>query len=260
MKKSYFLSLFLTIPALGFAQQKHEIGFVVTAGIYTLPSQKTDYTDNVAGSRNTFQQEAGETYSLGLWYARRMGNYIRISGELLYRRATVGSQEGHYSEYYDGGFIQQYVYKQSQQITENSLSLPIKIHLSFRKNGKTTLAFGAGIARLFSAERNGQTESRFGATPMANYTFPRIPTNWEDFNMEKTLTAGIFHRLDANTSIGLEYTFEQSSARQYTTFLPNIGIVDCFCYGYYLAPPANMNSFSISLRHNILKNPASLKK
>ncbi len=256
MKKSYFLPLFIAISASVFAQQNHEFGFVAKVGSYALPYQKKENTSNVAGSWNTFQQRPGETYTFGLWYAQRLSDYVRISGELLYRRASIVSEERHFSEYYDNGILHLYDYRQHQQITENNLSLPVKLHISFQKNGKTTLALGAGLSRAFSGNILGTTSFKYGQNPLSTYSFPLQNFGWEQFELEKTLTAGLFHRLDAKTAIGLEYSFEQSDNLQYASYLPGSALVDCMCYGYYTIPIRNMNSFSVSLKHNILGEKA----
>lgn len=256
MKKNYFLLLFLTLSAPVFAQQNHEFGFVAKVGTYALPYQKKENTSNVAGDWNTFQQRPGDTYTFGLWYAHRLSDYVRISGELLYRRASIVSEEGHFSEYYDNGILQHYEYRQNQKITENNLSLPVKLYVSFQKNGNTTLALGAGLSRVFSGNILGTTSFKYSQNPSSSYSFPLQNFGWEQFELEKTLTAGLFHRLDAKTSIGFEYTFEQSSSRQYAGYLPSLALVDCMCYGYYTIPIRNMNSFSVSLKHNILGEKA----
>lgn len=252
VKVGLSMLLFLSCSTLMFSQQKNEMGFVGKVGTYTLPSQKTDYFVDAPGYRNTYRQNAGQTYTFGLWYARQLSPYVRFSGELLYRRASVGTEEGYYSEYFDGTFKRFSNYIQKQQINENSISLPIKAHISFRKNGKTALAVGFGLSRVFSAEVLGETYFEYDGGQESTFAFPGMRSDWSQFKMEKTLTAGLYHRLDAKTSLGLEYSFEQSSQRKYLNNLPSLTLVDCICYGYYTIPPSNMNSISVSLKHNIL--------
>ncbi|MFN0036236.1 MAG: hypothetical protein ACKVUS_14325, partial [Saprospiraceae bacterium] len=178
MKKIYFLSLFLSLATLAFSQQKNEFGFVVKAGNYAIPSEKKEYQpfNNGGNSWTTSAQKAGETYTFGLWYARRLSGHVRLSAELLYRRASVLNKQGSYYDYFDGIQIQRSEYLQTQHINENSLSLPIKLHFSFKKEGRTTFALGGGFSRVFAAEVGGQNESQYGFDEKRAYQFPQMPS------------------------------------------------------------------------------------
>ncbi|MFN0036235.1 MAG: hypothetical protein ACKVUS_14320 [Saprospiraceae bacterium] len=254
MKKIYCLSLCFALATLAFSQQKNEFGFVVKVGTYAIPSEKTEHFNNGYEGRSTYAQKAGETYTFGLWYSRRLGNRVRLSGELLYRHASFSNKDGWYSSHFDQTALGYSGRERFQQINDHSLSLPVKLLFSFKKNGKTTLALGGGISRVFAADVSGEEKYQASAD-LATY-FHKMYAGWKDFNTEINLTAGLFHRLDSKTSIGLEYTFEETAERYYSAFYSQIALDGCGCFGpcvgYYFLFPHNMNSFSLSLRHNIL--------
>lgn len=259
MKNFYLLLLFSSLATLTVAQQKPEFGFVAKFGTYAIPSSKTEssaYGSNT--SQSTFTQKLGQTQSIGFWSAVPIGKYVRLSAELLYRRGTFSNSQAYFSEYFDGASSLRFWSTQNQSIHENTLSLPIKIHLTFKENGKTTFAFGGGLSRIFSATVRSSNEykqspSSYPYPPSYPYPFPIVRSNWSDFEIGFNMTAGLHHRLDNKTSIGIEYTFEKSPEQGYSYLsLSSLAIVDCLCYDYYLMRHSNMNSFSVSLRHNIL--------
>lgn len=243
------LPLLLCLATLAFSQQKHEFGFVVKAGNYAIPSKKT-VVSNYEITTTTITGKAGRAYIIGIWHSLALGSHIRLSGELLYRSSSFVNEEHIYSSWVFEGD-----YERSEQIQETSarsLSLPIKLHFSFKKHGKTSLAIGGGISRDFAVSIYEKTKWQYSPWPEASNSYDLRYTNWKAFANTYNLTAGVHYRIDPKTSLGLEYTFEKSTKplKAYSN-LP-ILCPDCDFYYMMLIPRPNMNSFSVFLRHNIL--------
>ena len=115
------------------------------------------------------------------------------------------------------------------------------------------MSIGAGLSHAFAS--NIYTQSKYQSDPFPeslNESSTKF-AQWDFFDMHYNLTAGFHYRLDPKTSLGIEYTFEKFTYPQAQG--PNVflkPVTDCICYYYEPGLRPNMNSFSVSLRHNIL--------
>ncbi len=250
-KDFYLLPILLCFATHVFAQQKPEFGFVVKAGNAGWPTNKSDLYYSYQFTRNTGRRNIGRTFTMGVWYSIPLSKRVRLSTELLYRYSTQKSELSfwHPVSGGGGGFPPYYSNHQTHHMNHSSLSLPVKLHFPFSENGKTTFVLGAGISQFFALNTAVLYEYE-----EVNGTF--FPDNYEEnrligrskFRLNYNLTAGLFRRLDPKTAIGIEYTFVRTH-RPYH-FFPTC---DCFCIcetSFVRIP--NLNSFSLSLRHNIL--------
>jgi len=262
MKKIYFylnpnkvigIGFLLLLPGLavsGFAQRKSEFGFLVKAGNYTFPSQKTEhsYVYSSSASTNTLTIQPGAVYSLGFWQAIRLSDHFRLSGELLYRFSSFSGRKQEFNVFPDGN----YRLDERRKFDERSLSLPIKLHYSWNKDGKLSLALGGGISRFLSSRvfirstaRSFQLVEKITEIN-SNYANPIHQKN--SYN----LCASLNYRLDPNTTLGFEYTFEKAPRFSYPDIYFIIDPISDLIF--YLPEPSAypaMKSFSVSLKHNI---------
>ena len=250
MKKIYTLALCLSFSTLAFSQQKSEFGFVVKVGNHALPSTRFEndsYSTNASINTTTFK--AGEVYTIGIWQSFPLNNHFRLSGELLGRFSSFTNRKKEATFYTGGSFHNQ----ETEKNHEISVSLPIKLQYFFKKDGKTSVAIGAGFSRLFSS--NVYLQSRAESSPLSEFsgTYTSTYSIKDAGSNQLSLSAGFYYRLDAKTSLGFEYTFERATKSYHpNTFFPLNPSID---FLYYLPKPRlipNMNSFSVSLRHNIL--------
>ena len=250
MKKLYFVPLFLSITTLAFSQRKPEFGFIVKAGNYALPYHNTEYKTQYGGI-NTYSltYNPGSIYTLGIWHALPLGDYLRLSGELLYQSTRFTIDAKNVAVYPD----RSYQSNERQTTNKSSLSLPVKLHLFFKKDGKASIAIGGGVSRDFSANIRIRRVSQFPSYPESISDYSTRISNSDNFEMRFNLSAGFHYQIDSKTAIGLEYTYEKPSII-YQTY-PNIFIdtIDYRIASYIQTSiQPKMNSFSVSLRHNIL--------
>jgi hypothetical protein len=89
--------------------------------------------------------------------------------------------------------------------------------------------------------------------PQTTNTYSNNQSDWTTFGTTLNFNAGLFYRLDSKTSVGLDYSFEKPEELIFGRRLVNINpLIDCICFYGDLNIQRNMNSFSVSLRHNIL--------
>jgi hypothetical protein len=257
--KTSLLLFFLSYGTLAFAQPKSEFGFVVKFGNYAIPSERNDLETMIANTAkgNLIIHQTGSIYTVGIWQDVPLGHYFRLSGEFLYRSTFfAGRQKVSFSILDGSSSLTGYSF-QSQKVNESSISMPIKIHFLFKKGGKLSLAIGGGISHLFYSNVTGHSgfrldDASLAVEPDENYSAQL--TNWDDFDPVLSLTAGLHYRIDKKTAFGLEYNFEKTST-QYLYALPFTFAFckcACDCFGNSSQLRPNMNSFSVSLRHNIL--------
>ena len=245
MKTLLSTILILCLASLAVAQQKPEFGFVVKAGNAGWPTNKSDLYYSYQFTRNTGRRNIGRTFTMGVWYSIPLSKRVRLSTELLYRYSAQKSEFSFWQLVSGGGgFPTLSSKRQTHRMNHSSLSLPVKLHFPFSENGKTTFVLGAGISQFFALNTAVLYEYE-----EVNGTF--FPDNYEEnrligrnqFRLNYNLTAGLFRRLDPKTAIGIEYTFER-------THSPYNFFSTCDCTSFVKIP--NLNSFSLSLRHNIL--------
>ena len=255
MKKIFILSLCLGFATLAFSQQKPEFGFLVKAGNYAIPTENTGIVTHYLYNANgtTLIHKPGYLYSIGIWQSWPLGKHFRLSGELVYRAGSIRSEQRYSDSFFDGASIININNREIQKINENSIHLPIKLHFSFKKEGKTALFLGAGISRVIAGHIFQENQFNTSGFTASSFTSDVGFNNWRNFNNQFSLIAGLNYSLSPNTSFGIEYTFEKSSI--FYSSAQNIlfkTFEDCFCTFLSDSFRPNMNSFSVSLRHNIL--------
>ena len=257
MKKVYLLLLFLCFSSTAFSQQKSEFGFVVKGGNYAIPSKRnTPESFFFNSDNNVITHQAGSVYTIGIWHSVPLGHVFRLSGEFLYRSISFSGEHKSAFSFIDGIAPAIINSTLNQKMNESSISIPVKLHFPLKKEGRISFAIGGGISRVFYSNfiSRSVTQSNhptLGVEP--DRIFVRRLSSWDDFNTSLSLTAGLHYRIDKKTAFGLDYTFENAASRYYDisdTFL----FCDCICdcSGYSSQLRTNMNSFSVSLRHNIL--------
>ena len=250
--KLVLLLLFLSFTTTAFSQQKPSFGFVVKAGNFALPHE-----NRTGGTSYDYLEKnnAGSTYTLGIWQAVPLGKRFQISAELLYHNTFI-SQE--YRNWYSGspGMIAMPTsFRQTQKINQSSISIPVKLHFSLDKKGKTSLALGGGLSRRFTQNVYNHHEYEEGVATFTTSGYKARISDWDAFTTNFQIAAGLFHQLDRHTALGLEYTFERAN-RSYDGYYSSLSVFcDCLCDCRNQSLRQNtpkMNSFSVSLRHNIL--------
>ena len=256
MKKFYLFTLLSCCFFTAFSQKKAAVGLVVKAGNYTVPFQHTSESFNYYGeriSKYTTIQNAGSAYSFGISGSLRLGGHFRVSSELLYRMVayTFGSDQK-LSTVPENTLL--YTAHEKQQITESSLCLPVKVHFSFLKNGRTTLALGAGVFHILNVANKGYSETIDVGRPRRynSYQFSDLAIINTDNKPEMTLTAGVYHRIDKNTTIGLEFNYERRAAAKIHfskyDYFSDFGRPN---HGYFDMEAPSVRSLSIALGHNL---------
>jgi hypothetical protein len=254
MKHLSLLVLLSCYCFIAFAQQKATFGLVVKAGNYTLPYQhksESFYFHGQRFSKYVIFQNAGATYSFGINGSLRLGGHFRVSGELLYRVAN-----------YSFGFDQELLNvgettpfsssNDMHQINESSLFLPVKIHFSFLKNGRTSITLGAGLFHFLNVSNKGETAYKNVGFSDRYYSYhlPDIDIINSDDKPEMAITAGVSHRLDKHTTIGLEFTYERRAADKifFSYYAPD-SVLSFISYGFFQMEAPSMRSLSLNLYH-----------
>lgn len=250
-KKGVLVLCTLSLSFSAFAQQKQQFGLVVKAGNYTIPFQKfTDgHYDYNPDKKLTFAP--GQVYTLGIWHLCPLGDRFQFSAELLYRNSSFS-----FVEQYNSAPDAQNLYfsENYRKIMVNSLSLPLKLHWFWKKGGKGSCFVGAGMSRNFAVNTYNQNTTETSQFPKTTWTNTDRYSDIGGFENHLEFTGGFNFQLNANTSIGLEYTYGKTSESAYCD--PKLladPLIDIACY--YIDPrlKPQMNSFSVSLRHNILE-------
>jgi hypothetical protein len=250
--KECFLLFCICFATNALAQQKPEFGFVVKAGNAGWPTNKSELYYSYQYTRNTERRNIGRTFSMGVWYSIPLNKRVRLSTELLYRYSAQTSKFSFWHPGSDGGIIGPlFSNRQTHQMNHSSLSLPVKLHFPFNENGKTTLVLGTGISQFFALNTAVLYEyEEVNGTFLPDYHVENRFIGRNQFRLNYNLMAGLFRRLDPKTAIGIEYTFERTH-RPYNFFPTNFCDCLCICDMQFAKIP-NLNSFSLSLRHNIL--------
>jgi len=246
------LLLFLSLATSAFSQQKAAFGFVVKAGNFAIPHENRTVDAYYAYFD---KNNAGSTYTLGIWQSVPLGKRFQISAELLYQNTFLSKEHRNWYAGSPGIFAMPTSFRQTQKIYQSSISIPLKLHFSLDKKGKTSLALGGGVSRRFTQNVHNHQEFEEGVATFTTSDYKVRISDWDAFVTNFQITAGLFHRLDRNTALGIEYTYERAN-RSYGDYFSSLSIFcDCLCdCGNQLAiqNTPKMNSFSVSLRHNIL--------
>jgi|GEM_PF-3388125 len=241
--------LMLCLSTLAVAQTKPAFGFIVKAGTFAIPRQNLQLK-----SHSEIDFKMGHNLTFGLWYSWPLSVRLRLSTELLYRSILTGSED---RIDFTNSTTGNYRSKIRQRVSENSVLLPIKFLYTFKKGGKTSVSLGGGLSHIFASKINTHFEDYLNGVPNSTIQYDYTYTGQRNYRMQYHLNAGFHWILDHKTSLGLEYNietfpkfiFDDAAANPFAVF--NF-LGDCFCHHLspYLRP--RMNSFSVSLRHNIL--------
>jgi opacity protein-like surface antigen len=255
MKKLYLLLLCTIALNSGFSQEKHEFGLLIKGGNFTSPTIQIDrqwYEFNQAISTNS--TSAGFSLGFGIWKSIRLGAHFRISAELMYRYSTFSKKLAYEWKNNTIGIVSS-TSAQSQESSESSLSLPVKVHYAFRKNGPTSIHVGFGVSRVIMEQMLGSFNDRSAGYPQFDreYTFPVFSSEMKDFNPMMTAVFGVQHKIAPQTSIGLEFTYERNTdvRKEYPHYVGPANLIDCLCYGFTYLGTANRYNFSASIFHNL---------
>jgi hypothetical protein len=251
MKKIYFLPLFLCLAFSAFSQnKKSEFGFTVKAGNFTLPSENTISDFSSSYNQGTTSNNAGSSYAIGIWNSWSLGTYLRISASLMYRSVTLNNRQRNNYTSLDLSHLESI---QEQKTNLNSLLLPVHLHIAFKKDGKLSLVIGGGPNQIFSSQTSSKFSTQIDDLPQTTNTYSNNQSDWTTFGTTLNLNAGLFYKLDSKTSVGLDYSFEKPGELIFgRRLITNNPLIDCICYYGDQNIQRNMNSFSVSLRHNIL--------
>jgi hypothetical protein len=239
-----------------FAQRKHDTGLVIKAGNFTFSDQKfkSSSSDVGYGIQET-KNRPGVSLTFGGYHTLRLGNHFSLSAELLYRYSSYEILIDNKQRYYGQYSLLNYDYLESKQWSESSLSLPVKLNYSLRKNGRTSVSLGGGVSRIIALNRNE-------AQQYVNLANPRIgfasniwerDTKWQNFENMLSLTAGITHRISDNTRIGFEFTFEKVR-EVLPDYAYQFSYLDCICdYFKSRITTPKLQNVAVSLYHNLLR-------
>jgi len=258
MKSFTLLLAFCALMTPVAAQRKYELGIVLKAGNFGFP----DETRELITATNPFyekiiRQQVGRTVIFGVAQSLRLGGHFRVSAEILYRYALITSTKLDHRVYTPNtGLVNVFDIKLGQIVAESSFALPIKVHYTFRKDGRSSIAGGLGVSHKWAAHMvNYQTErSSLFPENNINYTYLMHRFSSRDFATKLSITAGFYHRIKKNTTLGLEFTYEDRSLKEeFYDPESSVDLSTCYCNPYpYIALPA-MRSFTFSLYHNLLR-------
>lgn len=253
MKKICLLSLFLGLSILAFAQQKPEFGLLISAGTYTYPGHKQSLDIFSDTDNHTVTYKPGSNFAMGIWHSWPLGKRFKLSTELHYRNVGIAAKQQNRFSFNNGSGTLESRSIQDQTTNESSFVLPVYLHYSFKKAPKLTIRLGTGLSRAFSRVSTTKIESQLTGSPDNTTFMSHRSSNWEDFATQLNLNAGLHYKIDPKTSLGLDYTFEYYNSFYDAGSLILIDpLVDCICFFGNQNFRSNMNSFSVSLRHNIL--------
>ena len=252
MKKRYgLLCLSLSLSSLSFAQ-KTEFGFVLKAGNYGIPINEKPQSNFFQGDSQTISRGLGSNYSLGLSYTVPLNNQLSIGAEFLYRHLTSSYASENIFGFWDGISTRISKNNVTEKVMENSFSLPIFLQYKPKKAQKWSFIASVGTSRAFSATIMSSATSSINNQPATT----ALNTNYyghDQFLLNLNFNTEIAYQLDKSTSIGLAYTHEKQNEPDFTRFsVINPVFVDCLCFFSTDTFRGNLNSFSVSLRHNIL--------
>ena len=251
MKTPLTTILLLSLTTLAVAQKKAEFGLVVKAGTHAFPAtQKPTNNLSLINLNRIVRHNAGHTYMFGFWFSRPWGNKFRFSWELLYRSSAVSGKER--TEFrLSNALLQSEVQEHAQ---ESSISVPFKLHGFFKPDGKASFFVGAGLSRVFAAEIHTKIENRLNEALVSSPSIHVSVPLGNPFQIMYNLNAGFQVKIDPKTALGIEYNFEPATFYTYLPFGggPPNSPHDCFCDYPNAELRVKMNSFSVSLRHNIL--------
>jgi hypothetical protein len=176
-----------------------------------------------------------------------LGGHFGISAELLYNFSIY--EENSRFEYYDqeSNF---YWYDTDNSFEVNTLMIPAKVHFSFSKNGKLSIAAGLAPSLILKSRVATIYKDVTGNYITTDSKKAQVMGSDGDEGVQLFFTAGGRYHISPQTSVGIDFT--GSLSRDRTPFYPDISI--CGVGSEYIVTyPFWMKSLAISLRHNILR-------
>lgn len=249
----FITCLGLSISAL--AQRKYELGVVFKAGNFSFGDHTLEnslsYYDYI--SKNTFTHP-GMSVVVGGYQAFRLGKHFSLTAELLYRYSNYSMLVKYKQQSLGTSSPFNYEQDENKLWSESNIALPVRIHYTFRKNGRTSLSFGGGISRIIALERK-EVQSPINLTGLDKNIFLTnryVEDKWRNFDNILSVTTGVSQRITDNTRVGLEFTFERNRRLS-----PNFAYgyaYDCFCeYERVKINTPKLQNIAVSLYHNLLR-------
>jgi len=245
MKKQLYILLPLCALACSATAQQHfGAGFVIKAGNFNLPQKKQ------FNPYNSYSVAPGASGTFGGFASYRLGGHFQVSCELLYNFSTLLTKS------YNYGYLSSSTMSEStNRTTVHSLVAPIKVHFSPKKNGKLSVSLGTAGNFLLSSLQVTRYQNYLGQTIGAETQNSIRRANGSAYR-QILLSAGLQYNRDAFTAVGLEdvggvrHKINSEDLVIYDIYDPSLY---SSYYAGYRANPFRMQSFNLTLHHNILR-------
>ena len=244
--------LLLAFLATNISAQTHQFGFVAKVGNVAKPERIVEQTGFYGNSTKYVQWiKPGNMTILGIVHRLRINKQLFLSGELLFRYANIS--KGNENTYTSNGVVAKN--DQVDRIAESSIALQVKLEWAPFKKRRTSFGIGVGVSRAISTEVATSFSNSSNMNPgfYIEYHYPKAAVNGNDFPVEISFNAGVYHQFNQQTSIGIELTAEPQLGPYYAS-IPQFGLDDCFCYGYLNVNTIDQLSLTLSIRHFLLKD------
>lgn len=210
--------------------------------------------------RSVQKSKAGYFNRFGVFNSYSISKRMRVSGELL---LGIGSMST--STKSNRGVSVTDISTKTTYITTHSIelldvSLPVKVHYSFKKDGKLSVMLGMGVACLVNADVRLVQEIRGGTEP-ATLPFSNTPgvtrIGAHDLRTRYSIEAGWQYRLSQSTAVGIRISLEPGflnpplSLREPVVY-PFIPRDFVFNFPYF-EKSLRLASLSLVIRHNLLQ-------
>lgn len=246
MKQLYLLPLLFFLTGAAFAQQKFAAGFTVKAGTFTWPHERS------TSNGTEYYYPAGNTCSFGVFASARLGGHFRLSWELFYNFSAYEQHERYNAFAYD--VIRRFSWnKQEKKVGAHSVIVPLKIYFSPKKDGRLSVSVGVAANQVYSSHLH--TVYKFNSEQTYSEERNDAVKRYDGSNYRQLLlTAGAHCKIDAYTSVGLEFMGPAHGD------IANINRPDYSLYSSYYyqvdgqVTPFWMKSLAISLHHNMLRS------
>ena len=246
------LLLLITFLATNLSAQTHQFGFVAKVGTAAKPERIQEQTGILeVVTKNVQWTKPGNMTMFGVVHRFSINKRLFLSGELLFRYANIST--GNENTYISNGILAEN--DQTERIAESSIALPVKLEWAPFKKRRTSFGIGVGFSRVVGAEVATSYSRSSTFNPEYNYEFnyPKVGVASRDAPMEISFNAGIYHQLNQGTSIGIEIMAEPER-RPYYVALPQDFLIDCYCDGYPYMDAPSLLSFTLSIRHLLIKD------
>ena len=249
--KRFSISIFLLFVFSGWvsAQQGNTFGFVAQGGTLVFPathnhSSSFSYKDNYIG-------KAGKSVALGVYNQYSFGRHFGISGAILCRYSITDYKKTYQFHAVNNGITSGSIRREAGEMTEYFLQMPVKLHYSFGKAARFGVTVGSGFTRQLGLKGVFQNSFVDLSNPTSVETFTSESQNigFVEFSTYLSWSGGVFYKLNANTSVGLEFIFENRSKIEDEEYFKRC----LLCDEYYLTYGPDVRSFVLSIRQNILE-------